>query len=102
MVSPRQARAAPGAERAFLGLTAAAVGVGAVLALVIFMVVGGAAPAAPPPGFPGSGVLVGWLLPVSRLAMDLAAVGTVGCLLFAGYLSPARDRGQRRPARQAC
>ncbi len=71
------------------------------LALVLFMVVGGSAPAAPTPGLPGAGQLVGWLLPVSRLVMDLSAVGTVGCLVYAAYLVPARDRDLQRPAQEA-
>jgi len=87
-------------DRASLGLTTATVGVGAVLALVIFMVIGGSAPAAAIPGLPGAGLLVGWLLPVSRLAMDVAAVAAVGCLVYAAYLVPARER-QRRPAQLA-
>lgn len=97
----RQAPPAPAADNASVGLTAAAVGMGAVLALVIFMVLGDAVPTQPAPGLPGAGLLVGWLLPVSRLALDLAAVATVGCLLYAGYLIPARDRALRRPAQMA-
>ncbi|MGI8694526.1 MAG: hypothetical protein ACR2JK_16760 [Geodermatophilaceae bacterium] len=88
-------------DRASLGLTAATVGVGAVLALVIFMVIGGSAPAAAIPGLPGAGLLVGWLLPVSRLAMDVAAVAAVGGLVYAAYLVLARERQLRRPAQLA-
>lgn len=100
MANPPRARAPSGASPASLGLTAAAVGVGAVLALVIFMVIGDAAPTAAVPGIPGAGAVVGWLLPISRLVMDLAAVGTVGCLLFAAYLIPGPER-ESQPAQRS-
>lgn len=101
MASPRQAGAGSAAQRAPLGLAGATAAVGAILALVIFLVIGGAAPTAAVEGLPGAGLIVGWLLPVSRLAMDLAAVGTVGCLLYAAYLSPAGVRRLRRPDQRA-
>ena len=89
------------APPAYLGLAAATVGVGAVLAMVIFMVIGGSAPVAAVAGLPGAGVIVGWLLPVARLAMDLAAVVTIGGLLYAAVLIPDRAPALGWPAERA-
>ncbi|WP_409330433.1 CopD family protein [Trujillonella humicola] len=86
---PRPA-AAPGnapARRpgAVLGVTAA-LGLGAVL--VLALLAGGGAPESSAGGPPDGGPLVGWGLPVATLAARIAAVGTVGSLLFAAVLLP--------------
>lgn len=86
-----------GAGRTRVVLTAGAVGLGAVLALVAFVLVGAAAPTAALPGLSDAGLVVGWLLPVSRLGLDLAAVSTVGCMVYAAYLAPA-DGPELQPA----
>ncbi len=67
---------------------AAVLGVLGVLGLAL--AVGGAVPAATPPGLTHAGPLVEWGLPVARLAARVAAVGTVGTLLFAAVLLPGR------------
>lgn len=61
------------------------------LVLVVVLLAGGGAPQAPLPGLPDSGRLTGWGLPVSRVLADLAAVATVGFVLAAAFLLPARD-----------
>ncbi|MGY1800063.1 CopD family protein [Blastococcus sp. SYSU D00868] len=87
---PRPAPAAEGttpARRPPLGLLGAgALGLGAVL--VLALVAGGAAPAGAAPGLSGPGALVDWGLPVATLAVRVAALGTVGTLLFAAVLLP--------------
>lgn len=99
-MKPDQPRAAV-ADRATVGLTAVAVALGALLAIVVFLVIGGAAPTATATGLQDAGPVVGWLLPVSRLAMDLAAIGTVGCVVFAACLVPAEGVDLRPGARRA-
>lgn len=91
--------AVPGADRVLLGLTAVAVGLGALLTLVVFLLAGGATPSPAAPGLPNAGSVVGWLLPVSRLGLDAAAVGTIGCMVYAAYLVPAQGF-ELRPAAQ--
>ena len=66
-----------------------AIGVGALGVLVVALVIGGGRPRPAPVGLPDPGMLTGWGLPVATLAMNLAAVGTVGSLLF-GVLAPSR------------
>ncbi|SDS81804.1 putative copper resistance protein D [Actinopolymorpha singaporensis] len=73
--------------------------------LVIALVVGGGRPKPAAPGLPDPGMLTGWGLPIAKLAMDLAAVGAVGSLLFgvlaptrAGALEPAATRALRGAA----
>lgn len=78
-----------------MALRLTAVAAWAFLALVVFLLLAGAAPTPSLPSLPAAGLLVGWLLPLSRLAMDLAAVGTVGCLLFAAVLGSAREQAQQ-------
>jgi len=68
-----------------LALAAAAA---AVAALVISMIAGGAAFPRVILGVPTSGVLTRWGLPVSKLAMDVAGLATVGLLLAAAMLLP--------------
>ncbi|MGI5270570.1 cytochrome c oxidase assembly protein [Nonomuraea sp. CA-218870] len=72
-------------------LALAAVGA-AVAALVIAMIVGGAAFPRIILGVPSSGVVTRWGLPISKLAMDVAGVATVGLLLAAALLLPS-DKG---------
>ncbi|WP_018254771.1 cytochrome c oxidase assembly protein [Salinispora mooreana] len=55
---------------------------------------GGGAVAEAPPGLPDPGPTTAWLLPASRLGMQISAVATVGLLLAAVVLSP-RDEGGR-------
>ncbi|MGY1741106.1 CopD family protein [Blastococcus sp. SYSU D01050] len=102
---PRPAPAAEGttpARRPPLGLLGAgALGLGAVL--VLALVAGGAAPAGAAPGLSGPGALVDWGLPVATLAVRVAALGTVGTLLFAAVLlpGPVLPGPARRAARAA-
>ncbi|MGY1715505.1 CopD family protein [Geodermatophilus sp. SYSU D01106] len=95
---PRPAAApAERTRRPVAGLTATAVlGLGAVL--VLALVVGGAATTGS-----GSGAVVEWGLPVATLAVRVAALGTVGALLFAAVLVPGRvlPRASRRAVRAA-
>jgi putative copper resistance protein D len=65
-----------------------ALGVGLAGVLLLALVVGGARPTVAPPGLPQPGALVDWGLPVARLAGRIAALGTVGGLLFAAVLLP--------------
>jgi putative copper export protein len=74
-------------------LTAA--GLGAVL--FVALAVGSAEPTADTAGLPASGRLVEWGLPLVTLAGRIAAVGTVGTLLFAAVLLPERG-GAPTPA----
>ncbi|NRQ38967.1 bifunctional copper resistance protein CopD/cytochrome c oxidase assembly protein [Nonomuraea sp. NN258] len=64
----------------------------AVVALVIGMIWGGRAFPRIIPGLPDAGVVVRWGLPVSKLAMDVAGLATVGLLLMAALLLP-NDKG---------
>lgn len=64
----------------------------ALAALVIAMIAGGAAFPRIILGVPSSGVVTRWGLPISKLAMDVAGVATVGLLLVAAMLLP-NDKG---------
>ena len=66
--------------------TAVAAGAGLVAGLVLALVLGGGRPTAAAPGLAEAGPLVTWGLPVATLAGRIAAVGTVGMLLFAAVL----------------
>ncbi|WP_308250344.1 cytochrome c oxidase assembly protein [Sphaerisporangium fuscum] len=71
----------------------AVAGVCAALAgLFVAMIVGGAATPRIIPGLPDEGTLTRWALPISKLAMDVAGVVTVGLLLLATALLPS-DKG---------
>lgn len=93
----RAGRARTQSDRASPALVAASLVAGAILLLALL----GGAPEPTVPGLPGAGLFVGWLLPITRLLLDIAAVGTVGCLLFAAYLLPPRDQDLRQPAQRA-
>ncbi|HZI97969.1 MAG TPA: CopD family protein [Actinomycetales bacterium] len=69
----------------------AAVALGVLAVLVLALVVGGGRPAPGAQALGESGPLTGWGLPVATLASHVAAVGTVGSLLFAAFL--VRGRG---------
>jgi len=73
-------------------LVPAVIAAGALATMVVALLVGGGAPRPAPPGLPDPGPLTGWGLPVSRLAMDVAAVVTTGALLFAVFAPARRDR----------
>ncbi|GAA4555408.1 cytochrome c oxidase assembly protein [Planotetraspora kaengkrachanensis] len=61
-------------------------------ALVIGMVAGGAATPRIIPGLPDQGMLTRWMLPFSKLGMDVAGVLTVGLLAIGAVLLPS-DKG---------
>lgn len=88
-------------DRASPALTVAALVVGAILLLVVLLALSGGAPEPAVFDLSGAGLVVGWLLPIVRFLFDLAAVTTVGCLLYAAYLVPPRDAGPRRPVLRA-
>ena len=69
-------------------VVAAAAGLGAVL--VLALVLGGGRPSPAAPGLAQADPLVTWGLPGVTLAGRIAAVGTVGTLLFAAVLLPGR------------
>ena len=76
--------------------TVVAAGAGLVAVLVLALVLGGGRPIAAVPGLTQAGPLVTWGQPVATLAGRIAAVGTVGALLFAAVLLPGP--GGRLPA----
>ncbi|MEV4163982.1 cytochrome c oxidase assembly protein [Nonomuraea dietziae] len=78
--------------RLALALTAAALA-----ALVAAMIAGGAAFPRIIPGLPDEGTLTRWALPVSKLAMDVAGLLTVGLLLTATAFLP-NDKGLLGPS----
>ncbi|MGY1652453.1 copper resistance D family protein [Geodermatophilus sp. SYSU D01119] len=70
--------------------------------LVLALAAGGAATTTTAsPGLPQAGWPVEWGLPVTSLAARIAAVGTVGALLFAAVLLPGRGAGLPPAARRA-
>jgi putative copper resistance protein D len=84
-----------------LPVTAAVVVAVSIAVLLVSLVVGGGAYAPSPEGLPDPGPVVGWGLPIARLATDLAAVLTVGWLLAAAFLDPqGRDGVVSRIGRQ--
>jgi putative copper export protein len=74
---------------------------GLVSVLVLALVAGGGAPAPAAPGLPDAGAVTGWGLPIAQLSARVAAVGTVGTVLFAAVLSPAPDGRLAAGARSA-
>jgi cytochrome c oxidase assembly factor CtaG/putative copper export protein len=90
-----QGQAAQAERRAETGRTVKLVLAGiaaAVAGLVIAMIAGGTASPRIIPGLPDEGALTRWGLPLSKLAMDVAGVLTVGVLLAATALLPS-DKG---------
>ena len=87
------------------GAAAATVVAVGVLSMVVALLVGGGRPAPLPPGLPDAGPVVGWALPLAKLATDLAAIATVGLLLTAAVLLPSSKQilssGAARAARLA-
>jgi putative copper export protein len=77
-------------------------GAGALVAvLVLALVVGGSLPARVVPGLAQAGPLVDWSLPVVSLVARLAAIGTIGTLLFAGVLVPVHGPALPEAGRRA-
>lgn len=65
----------------------------ATMTLAMALSVGGGVPEPAQGGLPDPGRLTVWALPVLRLVVDVAAVGTVGLLLTASFLLPS-PRGE--------
>lgn len=65
---------------------------GAGLAAVLVLRLGGGAEAAPVPGIPVRDTTVVWLVSLARVATDVLAVVTVGCLLAAGFFTAGDGR----------
>jgi putative copper export protein len=86
-------RARPGADL----LAAGGLLVAAVVVLVVAVLLSGGGPEPAPPGLPDAGPVVGWAVPVLRLAQHLAAVLTAGVLL-AGLLPAGAGRRPDLPA----
>lgn len=78
-----------------------AAGAGLVAVLVLALVLGGGRPTPAAPGLAQAGPLVTWGLPVATLAGRIAAVGTVGTLLFAAVLLPGPGRTLPPASRRA-
>lgn len=81
--------------------TVVAAGAGLVAVLVLALVLGGGRPTAAAAGLAQAGPLVTWGLPVATLAGRIAAVGTVGTLLFAAVLLPGSPGRQPVASRRA-
>jgi putative copper export protein len=92
-------RSRAAAEGSTAGALLAALGLVAVLALAL--VIGGGRPIEAAPGLPQSGLLVEWGQPVVRLAARIAALATVGALLFAAVLLPGEKRALPAASRRA-
>ncbi|NYJ33633.1 cytochrome c oxidase assembly protein [Nocardiopsis aegyptia] len=89
--SPQERDAAPGTGRVpVIAGAAAALCLGA---LVLTLVLGGAAFPVLIPGLPDAGQAVRWGLPLSKVVMDASAVLAVGLLLLAAVLLPS-ERGR--------
>jgi putative copper resistance protein D len=69
--------------------------------LVLALVVGGSLPTRVAPGLAQAGPLVDWSLPIVTFASRVAAVGTIGTLLFAAVLVPGGGTGLPDAARRA-
>ena len=82
-------RSATGNRRRVVAALLTAVGLGALLFWALAVGAGEQAPDTS--GLPAAGRLVEWGLPLATLVGRVAAVGTVGTLLFAAVLLPGRD-----------
>jgi cytochrome c oxidase assembly factor CtaG/putative copper export protein len=69
----------------------------AISVLAVSLVISGGAYAAPAPGLPDPGPLVGWGTPILRLLTTLAGIATVGWLLAAAIVDPAGKGGVLSP-----
>lgn len=84
------------------GAVVVAAGLVAVASCLTALAVTGGLPQAVPEGLPDAGALTGWGLRLVSLLATLAAVGTVGSLVVAAVLLPARaDGGLGGTARQS-
>ncbi len=68
-------------------------------ALVAALMLSGGRPRPAPDGLPDAGLLTGWALPLAKVAFDVAAIATIGCLLVAAVLVGAADRTGRPDGR---
>lgn len=83
----------PRTGRRLPGVLPAAIGLGALLLGALLFgasALGAGEPTAAPTTLPADGRLVDWGLPLATLAGRVAAVGTIGTLLFAAVLLPGR------------
>ncbi|WP_324276690.1 copper resistance D family protein [Blastococcus brunescens] len=87
------------ARRHVRALTAGSLGL--VGLLVLALVVGGGDPDPAASELNGAGPLVSWGVPISRLAARVAALGTVGTLLFAAVLLPGPRQALPAASRRA-
>lgn len=92
MTTTEPGRTATGTSAGTRLAIGATLGAGALLALVVLILATGSAPQPLPGGLPDPGPVVGWALPISRLAADVFATTTVGFLLVAVVLLPSGDR----------
>ncbi len=83
---PPKARRAGEARRTLGPAVALAAALVSVAALLVSLLAAGGAPAAPPPGLPDAGSVMGWSVRISRLVLDASAVLTVGFLLTGAVL----------------
>lgn len=74
----------------------AAAGATAVAALVTALLVGGGRPQPALDGLPDAGPVTGWALPLTKVAFDVGAIGSIGCLLVAAVLVGDGDGFDRR------
>ena len=88
---------ADGAQRPGAGAVVAtgliAAGLVAVVSCLVALTVTGGSPRAAPEGLPDAGAVTAWGLQLVSLMSTLAAVGTVGSLVVAAVLLPARTDG---------
>jgi len=61
----------------------------AIFVMVLFLRLGGGAPAPAPTGIPDSGAFVGWALPLTKVLADLSAILVSGFLVAAVFLLPS-------------
>jgi cytochrome c oxidase assembly factor CtaG len=59
------------------------------LSLIVFLLLGGGSPEQAPVGIADPGLLVGWAVPLLKIATDLSAIMVVGFLVAAAFLLPS-------------
>ena len=96
---PSPAEAPQPAGRPVVAVLAVGTGLVALLGAALALGSGGAADQ--PAGLARAGALVEWAGPVVTLLGRIAAVGTIGALLFAGFLGPGRGGALAPQARRA-